>query len=202
MDYETTDGAQFSLREVLSEDNVFQSTVITAFVDGNAYAGTSPQRMEDMDEVDVIQYLEPVPSENVHPLLPEGLTVAPPFDIANHYLKAPQFTYEDSKPGRTFVADCLLSEARILEQLKQHPHPSIVIYYGAVTKGDRITHLCLKRCYCNLSEYNQIGLSKAERGRLLAEIRDGIEHLHSLGLAHNDIGPGQSKFIYSRQFSD
>ncbi|EME42043.1 hypothetical protein DOTSEDRAFT_72967 [Dothistroma septosporum NZE10] len=166
MDYETADGSQFSLREVLSEDNVFQSTLITAFVDGRAYAGTSPQRMKDLDDVDVIQYLEPVPPENVHPLLPEGFTAAPPFDPAEHYLKAPQFTYDDSRPGKTFVADCLLNEAKILEKLQEHPHSSIVKYYGAVVKGKRITHLCLKRCNCNLSEYCQIGLSKAERDRL------------------------------------
>ncbi|KAK4497920.1 hypothetical protein PRZ48_010575 [Zasmidium cellare] len=189
MDYETADGSQFSLREVLSENGEFQSTLITAFVDGNAYAGRSPQRMEDMDDVDVIQYLEPVPPENVFPKIPEGFTIAPPFDIAEHYLKAPQFTYEDSKPGNTFVADVLLSEATVLERLKQHPHPSIAQYFGAVTKGDRITHLCLKRCYCNLTEYFAVGLSVAERERLLMEIREGIEHLHSLGLAHNDVNP-------------
>lgn len=198
MDYETADGSQFSLREVVSDDKgspKFESTLITAFVDGNAYAGKSSQRMEDMDDVDVIQYLEPVAPENVFPLLPQGFTVAPPFDIADHYLKAPQFTYEDSKPGNTFVADILLSEATVLERLKQHPHPSIVTYYGAVTKDNRITHLCLKRCYCNLTEYFGVGLSVSERERLLVEIRAGIEHLHSLGLAHNDINPGKTSFL-------
>lgn len=202
MDYETADGSQFSLREVLSDAGEFQGTLITAFVDGNAYAGKSPQRMDAMDDVDVIQYLDPVPEENVFPKMPPNFTRAPPFDLADHYLKAPQFTYEDSKPGNTFVADVLLSEATVLESLKQHPHPSIAQYFGAVTKGDRITHLCLKRCYCNLTEYFAVGLSVAERERLLIEIREGIEHLHSLGLAHNDINPGKHVCLLARHMTD
>lgn len=194
MDYETADGSQFSLREEFTSENGsprFIETLITAFVDGNAFAGISPQRMEDMDEVDVIQYLEALPPENIFPLLPEGFAVAPPFDMADHFLKAPQFTYEDRQPGKTFVADTLLREAAVLETLKKHPHPSIATYYGAVLKGNRITHLCLKRCYCTLFEYYQVGLSQSERERLLDQVQQGIEHLHSLGLAHNDINPSR-----------
>jgi hypothetical protein len=131
-----------------------------------------------------------VPEENVFPLFPDKFTVAPPFDMSDHYLKAPQFTFEDSEPGRTFVAKCLLNEASVLEQLRKKPHPNIVSYYGCVLKGPRITHLCLKRCYCSLTEYSEIMLSKEQKERILKQVRDGIEHLHSLGLAHNDIHPG------------
>lgn len=194
MDYETAEGSQFSLRELWSDDGAtpeFQCTLITAFVDGNAYAGRSQQRMEYLDDVDVIQYLEPVNEESLFPLFPEGFAVAPTaFDMQLHYLKAPQFTYEDAQPGNTFVADCMLQEARVLERLKTAPHPSIVSYYGCVLKGKRITHLCLQRCYCNLVEYYHIGLPSEERKRLLQEIREGVSHLHALGLAHNDLNPG------------
>ncbi|CAK4031726.1 3-phosphoinositide-dependent kinase [Lecanosticta acicola] len=195
MDYETADGSQFSLREIASEDGASKGTLIAAFVDGrvskrrNAYAGKSSQNIEELDEVAVIQHLEAVPSENVFPLLPKGFTIAPPFDAKNHYLKAPQFTYDDKHPGNTFVANVLSHEASILEQLRQHPHPSIAQYYGACVKDGRITHLCLKRCYCNLVEYSHVDLSSGDRERLMTEIREGIEHMHSLGMAHNDINP-------------
>ncbi|KAI5364129.1 putative protein kinase [Septoria linicola] len=193
MDYETADGSQFSLREIWNEDGGtpdFECTLITAFVDGNAYAGRAERRIEEMDDVDVIQYLEPVPEENIFPVMSKDFTPAPAFHMSDHYLKAPQFTYEDSRPGKTFVADCMYTEAFVLEHLKKHPHPSIVEYYGCVLKGNRITHLCLKRCYCNLAEYAEVGLSEEEQARLLEQVQDGLKHLHSLGLAHNDINPG------------
>lgn len=147
-----------------------------------------------MDEADVIQHLEAVPSENIFPLVPKGFTIAPPFDAKNHYLKAPQFNYDDRHPGNTFVANVLLHEASVLEQLRQRPHPSLVTYYGVVVKDDRITHLCLKRCRCNLVEYLHVDLPIGERERIMTETRQGIEHLHSLGLAHNDINPRKLNF--------
>lgn len=198
MDYETADGSQFSLREIFTDDygaRKFQETLITAFVDGNAYSGKSPLRMEDMDEVEVLEYLQPVPPENVFPLAPDDLTVAPPFDKTKHYLKAPQFTYGDSLPGRTFVADVLLNEARVLERLRRKPHVSIVPYHGVVVKDSRITHLCLQRCHSSLLEYYESGLPTLERNRLLDEVIEGIEHLHTMGLAHNDINLGMSPFF-------
>ncbi|KAF7190877.1 hypothetical protein HII31_08036 [Pseudocercospora fuligena] len=193
MDYETVDGSQFSLREIWSEDGgtpQSQGTLITALIDGNAYVGKSSERSDDMDDADVLQYLEPIPAENIFPLMPEDVTGAPPFDALKHYLKAPQFTYDDRAPGHTFVADCLLHEASVLERFKKDPHPNIVTYYGCVVRDKRITHLMLKRYPRTLPELEQTGLSDIERQVLRAQIEDGIRHLHSLGLAHNDINPG------------
>lgn len=193
MDYETADGSQFSLREIWSENEgtpEFRGTLITAFVDGNAYVGKSLERADEMDDADVLQYLEPVPAENIFPLMPEDFTIAPAFDASKHYLKAPQFTYDDRAPGDTFVADCLLREASVLERLMKHPHPSIVTYYGCVVRDKRITHLCLERYPRSLPQLEQTKLSSTERQQLRKQVEDGINHLHSLGLAHNDINPG------------
>ncbi|KXS96620.1 hypothetical protein AC578_10432 [Pseudocercospora eumusae] len=193
MDYETADGSQFSLREIWSEDGrgtpQFQGTLITALIDGNAYVGKSLERADEMDDADVLQYLETVPAENIFPLMPEDLAVAPPFDASKHYLKAPQFTYDDRAAGNTFVADCLLHEAAVLERLMKHPHSSILTYYGCVVRDRRITHLALKRYPQTLPELEVTALSGTERQILHDQIEDGIIHLHSLGLAHNDINP-------------
>lgn len=70
------------------------------------------------------------------------------------------------------------------------PHPNVVRYYGCVLKDERITHLCLQRCYCNLAEYAEVGLSSEETDELLGQVQDGLKFLHGLGLAHNDIHPG------------
>lgn len=190
MDYETADGSQFSLREEWSNEGDFQGTLVTAFVEGNAFVGKSPQRVDNLDESDVLQLLEPVPSENTFPLFSEDLVEAPPFDPREHYLKAPQFSYEDREAGRTFVADRMRGEIEVLERLSKQQHPNVVAYFGCVVKEDRITHICLRRGRCNLVEYHEAGISEDQCNVLLAQIRRGLEHLHSLGIAHNDINPG------------
>ena len=118
MDYETPDGSQFSLQEVFTDGDgdgnnspAFQYTSITALVNGEAFAGKSDQRMEDVDEIDILDLLRPVPLENINPLVPDDFTRAPPLSHDAHFLKAPSFMYEDIEPGRTFVAACLLNEA-------------------------------------------------------------------------------------------
>ncbi|SMY25251.1 unnamed protein product [Zymoseptoria tritici ST99CH_1A5] len=192
MDYETADGSQFSLREEWSDDAEspqFLGTLITAFVDGNAYVGKSTHGLDDLDEQDVFDLLEPVPSDNIFPIFSDDLTQAPPFDTDEHYLKAPQFTYEDRQPGRTFVADRMRNEATTLELLSEKPHPSLAKYYGCVVKDGRVTHLSLARYHCNLVQHVQVGLSEEDCDRILEQLRSGLEYLHGLGIAHNDINP-------------
>lgn len=193
MDYETPDGSQFSLQEVFDDHDgeaVFKYTSITAFVDGKAFAGKADSRMHDVDDVDIVNDLKPVPTENINPLFPTGFTRAPTVELAEHYLKAPSFTYEDSEPGRTFVADCLLNEATVWEELKKQPHPNIVKYYGCVvTEANRIAQLCLKRYHCSLAEYAGLRLPDHQRESIFAGVQSAVEHLHSFGLAHNDLCP-------------
>jgi hypothetical protein len=196
MDYETPDGSQFSLQEVFTESDgtsspVFQFTSVTALVNGSAFAGKSPQRMEEVDEIEVLNLLRPVPLENINPLIPDGFTTLPLSSVTHdaHYLKAPSFMYDDSEPGCTFVAACLLNEATVLEKLRGHPHPNIAQYFGCVVKDGRVTQICLKRYKCSLADYASRALSQEQRQAILAGVISAVEHLHSLGLAHNDICP-------------
>lgn len=195
MDYETADGSQFSLRDIWHErdgEPYFAYTSVTAFVDGKAYAGKVDKDMDLIDDEDVLGYLEPVPADCIHPLFHDDFTKAPPLDTSRHYLKLPSFTYDDCQPGQTFVADCLLTEVAVLEQLKRHPHPNIVTYYGCVVADGRIQQLCLEKYRCSLTEYIErhgTRLPTDEAYTLLDEVEAGVQYLHSLRLAHNDINP-------------
>ena len=192
MDYETPDGSQFSLQEVWTDPDgspTFQYTSVTAYVDGRPYAGKSDQRMEDVDDADILTLLQPVPLENVNPLYPDGFLQAPPSSPDSHYLKAPSFKWEDSESGRVFVAECLLNEVTALERLRQHPHPNIVEYLGCVVKDGRIAQLCLKRYTCSLAEYVSQPLPSQQREDIFTDVISAVKHLHSLGLAHTDICP-------------
>ena len=201
MDYETPDGSQFSLQEVFAPSNqadnngtttpTFQYTSITALVNGAAFAGHSQDRMEDIDEFEVLNLLCPVPPENINPLIPDTFTRVPLDSVTHdaHYLKAPSFMYEDSLPGHTFVAECLLNEATVLEKLRGHPHPNIAQYLGCIVKDSRIAQICLKRYQCSLADYASQPLSEQQRREIFAGVESAVKHLHSLGLAHNDICP-------------
>ena len=192
MDYETADGSQFSLRDVWiarGGEPAFAYTSVSAYVDGSAYVGKLPTPPDEVDEVDVLTCLEPVPPDCIHPKIPHGFTIAPDFDPVKHYLKAPSYTYDDCQPGKAFVADCVLNEVTVLERLKLHPHPNIVSYLGCVVKDGRITHICLDKYPSSLVAQAEQGLEINQSERIFEGIQAGISYLHDVSLAHNDINP-------------
>ena len=189
MDYETADGSQFSLREIWTEDYEFSYTSATAIVNGKAFAAKFDKEMDLLDDAQIFEALHAVPLENIYPLFPANFTKSPPFDSSRQYLKAPSFTYDDCGPGKTFVADCLLNEASILERLKTSPHKNLATYHGCVVEDGRITRLCLTRYPFSLTEYLEKDPSENDKRRIMDGIEAGVLHLHSLGLAHNDVNP-------------
>lgn len=144
--------------------------------------------MDDVDYVDLLDVIQPVPLDNINPWCPEGFLHATSPSPEAHYLKTPFFLYEDSMPGHTFIADCLLHEATALESLRHHPHPNLVEYLGCVIKDGRITQLCLKKYEGNLLDQTR-PLSRHQLEDIFAGVVSAVKHLHGLGLAHNDIGP-------------
>lgn len=196
MDYDMPDGSHFSLREVWRNTESgredwpeFVYTSISATVDGKAYFGRLDERAEDVDEGDVLSCLEPIPPEDIFPSFQKAFTEAPSFDASKHYLKTPSFTGDDYQPGVTFVADCMLNEVNILEQLQSHRHANIIGYHGCVVEDGRITHICLERCRSSIVEYVEKHRSSSDIPKLIQDVKGGIEFLHTLGLAHNDINP-------------
>ncbi|RMY84545.1 hypothetical protein D0864_07529 [Hortaea werneckii] len=196
MDYETPDGSQFSLLPVWQSESGdsprFMYTSVSAFVDGNAYTGKIQSFPEDVEDEELLACLQPVPPECIHPNFPEGFTVAPEYEASKHYLKAPSFTYALAQPGVTKVAESVLNEAKMMELLKKHPHENLAQYYGCVVAEGRIKQLCLQRYDCNLMQWMHKHHDKPpqrEVEAVLDDIEAGIEHLHSLGFAHNDLNP-------------
>ncbi|KAF7293255.1 Protein kinase domain-containing protein [Mycena chlorophos] len=100
------------------------------------------------------------------------------------------FDYDaETDSNTTLYADAQLRELKVLELLKKHPHPNICRYYGYLptADGQYVGGICLQRLECTLQE-------AMERGdhfpaTFLEPIGAALEHLHSLGYAHNDINP-------------
>ena len=88
--------------------------------------------------------------------------------------------------------DLLLQEARFCEILRKAPHPNVAAYLGCVKNDGWILGLCFAKYKKTL--WQRIILDKDTSlacpdlsEAVLAGIRDGIEHIHSLGYCHNDI---------------
>ncbi|KAF2240259.1 hypothetical protein BU26DRAFT_443059 [Trematosphaeria pertusa] len=89
------------------------------------------------------------------------------------------------------VPRMLFEEAEILEFLNhdQHRHPNIIRYHGCTVKRGRITGLALEK-YDVMLQYRYQNVPRdLDVAVCMDGIRAGVKHLHSLGLAHNDLNP-------------
>lgn len=101
------------------------------------------------------------------------------------------------------MAKAVLSEAKVCEILRRNPHPNIAEYRGCEVSRDwRITGLCWAKLTDSLMQrvnphYKGKGIFRYTPGSLkdkdgvLQKIKAGIQHLHQLGLVHNDIDPSK-----------
>ena len=141
-----------------------------------------------MSSIDVSQLNPiPIPIDHIQPFYSAELTRAPTPLPDNTFVKVPSLL--DSGPHVEHPPSSLvLAEVRICETLKQYPHSNIAEYIGCVTQLNRITGLCFTRYEKTLADRFSCPHDLVEPEIALA-IRRGIEHLHRLGITHNDINP-------------
>lgn len=180
----------FLAEEVVKENEdselVFLRTAIVAFDGDTAYHGTTTARKADIDEDTVLKELSPIPYKDLYPLFSPYLTRAPEV-----YIKKPNLSLY-SPSGKLDLAALLLHEAEIYEILREHPHPTLGRSLGCVVgKDGRITGLALVKYESNLLQRASDPLSFGEEqgNRCMEALEAGVQHLHSLGLAHNDLSP-------------
>jgi serine/threonine protein kinase len=81
-----------------------------------------------------------------------------------------------------------MNEIATCETLKMNPHPNISRYHGCVVEDGWIKGLSFDRYAMTLAERVQderpLDIDACLRG-----IQAGVDHLHSLGLIHNDLHP-------------
>ncbi|MCJ1344203.1 hypothetical protein MMC31_002406 [Peltigera leucophlebia] len=86
-------------------------------------------------------------------------------------------------PGLKF-----LDEARTIELIRHNPHPNIAHFASYIVESDRIVGLALTRHTIELGDRIRNGGSiPLDKASCLHGIVAGLEHLHSLGLAHNNL---------------
>lgn len=186
----------------------FTTTLVVYKTGGNLYHAVSEARYSSPSEVKVDHLSNHVliPVSAYSPLFPSGFTRAPDPPPRNcHIKKSRLISYDRDRQGSqpNLIAESVLLETAVCEFLKPHPHPNIAKYLGCQVSDGRITGLCFVGYNRTLmQEVNPSSLSKREftskwqkskdYSRVLAGIKSGIQHLHGLGLVHNDINPSNS----------
>lgn len=114
-----------------------------------------------------------------HPL-PDNLFRKLPYMV--HYKLVEDDAGKDCTEGTL-----MKREAEVLEILGKHPHENIVRYHGCMVRDGVIVGLCLDKLDETLGDRrNRLG-REFNIEHCVEGIRRGVEHMHSLGLCHNDI---------------
>lgn len=180
--------------EEKDEDLTYSHTTIIFKKRFEYYYAKTEIRYEINDDIPLDGLnIEPIHIDYMWPLFPQHFTIAPnPLPI-NAYVKSSSLVYYEKDIAMKFsTSHLLLEEARVCEILRKNPHPNITEYLGCVVHKNRITSLCFVKYDATLATLvNQSPHKLDQIGRisLLNGIEAGVQHLHKLGLVHNDINP-------------
>jgi serine/threonine protein kinase len=161
--------------------------------DDNLYFGQLYKHGKDITLAEYNLSLNRVEDEEVYPLVPEGaaLTIAPSnWDDTTAFIKRPGLSSYEIMKGTAYVPTQILQETLIMEQLSMAPHPNIITYLGCQVKRGRITAIVLERLGQTLTQLSQTpAFRQLDQVLFLKGVESAVQHIHSLGLAHNDINP-------------
>lgn len=128
----------------------------------------------------------------IWPRYNESLTIAS--DSTGLFLKTPNVIDVAHQIGKPEVIQArILREAQMCEVLKAKPHQHVVEYAGCLVEDDTIKGLLLKRYRHDLHEWVKRE-PPGDKEQVMADIRAGIEHLHSIGIVHGDLQPANIMF--------
>lgn len=158
--------------------------------DDYLFFGQLFKALSDTTVEEVANALTLVPDEIVFPPLTEDKTWAIAANDTSYdcYIKRPNMSFYELCNYDDLLARILLGEADVLERLSRHPHPNIIRYHGVRVRRNRITGLVLDKHRHTLLEYVKEG-HKLDEEEFMWDLDSAVAHLHSLGLAHNDINP-------------
>lgn len=151
-----------------------------------AYFGQSDLSKRHLAPNDIRECLKPLPDDDVYPKAPSHVTcmTGPVHD--GLFLKGPMLN--TAFLGTGLLPELTLAEVNTLELLRENPHPNIIRYHGCLIKRDRIVGIVFDR-------HPRTLFQRLEHRRhfdidiCMSSITSAVKHLHSLGLAHNDLNP-------------
>jgi serine/threonine protein kinase len=153
-----------------------------------AYFGQSELRKYKLTPEIIMEELRPVPDDDVFPEAPSDITVAA-ISVKDEEFFIKWLKLNIVFLGTNELPKLVLQEARIMEILLQNPHPNIFRYYGSLVERGRIIGFALDRHPRTLQQRLDQNTRSFDGEGCLGKIRSATQHLHSLGLAHNDLTP-------------
>lgn len=164
--------------------------------DHSAWLGTLDIRRGQASIEQAIGCLRRVPDAEIYPPSDSDASiVAAAAATSNNlpqdtWMKRPNITVHNQTAGTTRIADEFQEEILVCREIQMHPHPNLLQFKGCLQKDGRIVGLLLKRYSITLSwRVEGFDQPPIDRQAYLDGIQAGVEHLHSLGFAHNDLSP-------------
>ncbi|KAK8147437.1 hypothetical protein G3M48_001602 [Beauveria asiatica] len=148
---------------------------------------------KDTKEMTLDEYanaLRHVPDAALFPEVPEDRPLSIAVDDKSSYFckRAGLLQYEPEL--NTGTPKQVLDETLIMELLSKHPHPNIIHYHGCRVRRGRITAILLEKHAKTLVQFvSHPSFESLDQDAFLTALESAVDHLHSLGLAHNDINP-------------
>jgi len=104
------------------------------------------------------------------------------------FLKRPKMLDFEDAARRDRAVSCFLSELRLFEVLRAHPHPNIVSSHGVMVRGDRMVGVALEPLHRDLFCMPR---RTVDVDRVVAQVSAALRHLHALSppYCHNDVSP-------------
>ena len=172
------------------DELIFDHYLIILSQDTDLFIARSHSKVTVDQDIEALDCpLTLVPKANLYPPYTNDLMLAPDPLPNDTFLKTPSlFKLDETDP---MLCDIVLHEARICELLSRHPHPNIARYLGCVQDSGLglITSLCFVRYQETLFDRLQDQDRPLDLYSCLQGVKDGLDHLHHLGLNHNDINP-------------
>ncbi|CZT23697.1 uncharacterized protein RCC_09411 [Ramularia collo-cygni] len=151
----------------------------------DAYFGQSKSKVTTLSVEEIKGCLQRLPDDDVYPKIPTSAitTFWGPID-EKIFLKKPKLNIVFIGTG--LLPKLMLQEVETLELLIRMPHPNIIRYHGCLTKRGRIVGLAFDR-YEDTLQQRLERIRHIDVDRFIVQIESALEHLHMLGLAHNDV---------------
>ncbi|KAI4235540.1 MAG: hypothetical protein LQ349_003085 [Xanthoria aureola] len=175
-----------------SDDWRFDHFSIILVNDADFFKARSPKALAVNQNIDIAELDYPlirIPTEHIWPPLENNLTLVPLTLSDGTYHKMRSLIDYESQPNSIKPRDLILHEARICEILRNNPHKNVASYLGCISADGLLKGLCFVRYSENLSDRLNHPDRPLNVSGCLEGIKDGLDHLHSLGLNHNDINP-------------
>lgn len=138
-------------------------------------------------DVETLQKI-PIPTNDIWPYFSAQMSQAPNHPSSECYIKEPNLLDYGDTLASLQLSKLTLHEIEVCELLKKHPHRNVAQYLGCVVSGGRIRGLCFVKYKLTLRKRLQAA-TPLNKDLCLQGIENGIRHLHSLNIVHNDINP-------------